>query len=119
MNNASLPLVTLGISCYNAEDSIAKAVESALAQTWENKEIVVVDDHSTDGSRKIVEDFKNRYHDKICYFRNEKNFGIARVRNEIIRRSKGGYIAFFDDDDVSDPERVLLQYQALEKNWNE
>ena len=107
------PLITLGISCYNAKESIANAIESALAQTWENKEIVVVDDHSTDDSLKIVEGFKSRYPEQIRVFRNEKNCGIAVVRNEIIRRARGNYIAFFDDDDTSVPERVGKQYRAL------
>ena len=115
MNDTALPLITLGISCYNAQESIARAIESALAQTWKNKEIVVVDDHSSDKSLEIVEDLKNRYPGQIRYFRNKKNGGIAMVRNEIVRRSQGSYIAFFDDDDVSDPDRVLLQYRALAK----
>ena len=104
------PLITLGISCYNAEDSIAKAIESALSQTWENKEIVVVDDCSDDNSRKVIESFKN-----VRYFKNDKNGGIAKVRNEIVRYAQGSYIAFFDDDDISDPERVVKQYEALNK----
>ena len=107
------PLITLGVSCYNAEESIARALDSALAQTWENREIVVVDDHSTDGSLKIVEGFKSRYPDQIRLFRNENNCGIAVVRNEIIRRARGSHIAFFDDDDTSAPERVGKQYRAL------
>ena len=107
------PLITLGISCYNARESIAHAVESALAQTWENKEIVVVDDHSTDDSLKIIEDFKNRYPDQMRIFSNEKNGGIAVVRNEIILQARGKYIAFFDDDDISEPDRVEKQYCAL------
>ena len=109
------PLITLGVSCYNAEQSIARALDSALAQTWENKEIVVVDDHSTDDSLKIVEGFKSRYPEQVRIFRNEKNCGIAVVRNEIIRRARGNYIAFFDDDDTSVPDRAWKQHQALKK----
>ena len=107
------PLITLGVSCYNAQESIARALDSALAQTWENKEIVAVDDHSNDDSLKIIENFKNRYPDQVRIFRNEKNCGIAVVRNEIVRRARGEYIAFFDDDDISESDRVEKQYQVL------
>ena len=109
------PLITLGVSCYNAEQSIARALDSALAQTWDNKEILVVDDGSEDNSLEIVEDFKSRYPDQISLFQNQKNAGIGVVRNEIIRRARGRYIAFFDDDDTSEADRVLKQYKALER----
>ena len=109
------PLITLGISCYNAEESIARAIKSALSQTWENKEIVVVDDCSCDGSREIIEGFVKMHPDEIRFFPNDKNQGFATVLNKMIEKARGRYIAFFDDDDISAPERVSKQYEALSK----
>ena len=54
------PLVSILIPCYNAERWVGQAIESALAQTWPNKEVIVVDDGSTDGSRAVIESYGDR-----------------------------------------------------------
>ena len=109
------PLITLGVSCYNAEETIANALDSAIAQKWENKEIIVVDDCSSDSSWKILSDYNQRYPHLIRIFKHQTNSGIAAVRNTLIKEAQGSYIAFFDDDDIGHPSRISKQYRALAK----
>ena len=107
-----LPLITIGITAYNAEDTIESAVRSAMAQDWDSLEIVVVNDASTDGTREIVDRLNNE-HDALRVFHLEENGGVAAARNKIIEEAKGVFLAFFDDDDVSKPERLKEQYLRI------
>lgn len=106
-------LVTIGITCFNAEASIEAAVNSALKQTYTNTEIVIVDDGSTDHSWSVLERLQASQPDKIRIFKNAKNSGVAATRNHIIREARGVYLAFFDDDDQSVPERVSEQVRRI------
>lgn len=113
-HNHKMPLVTIGITTFDAQESIECAIKSALAQTWKPIEIVIVDDASTD----TTYDFLLRLAAKnpeIRIFQNEKNGGVAVTRNRILKEATGEYIAFFDDDDVSLPERVALQVERIER----
>lgn len=105
-------LISIGITCFNAEKTISNAIKSALDQTWKNKEIVIVDDCSIDGSVSIIRKFIEKF-DFIHLYQNKKNIGVAASRNNIIKSSNGEYIAFFDDDDESDINRLSLQYQRI------
>ena len=106
------PLITLAITCYNAEDTIERAVESALAQTWTTREIVIVDDGSTDRSATLLEEFE-RKNEEICIIRHGSNRGVAEARNTLLAHASGTFIAFFDDDDESVPDRLEKQYRRL------
>ena len=115
----SMPLISIGITCYNAELTIKKAIQSAIDQTWINKEKVIVDDYSTDNSSSIIRNFIEKF-EFIHFYQNKKNIGVAGSRNNIIEYSNGEYIAFFDDDDESDINRLALQYQRIadyKKKW--
>jgi glycosyltransferase involved in cell wall biosynthesis len=103
------PLITIGIASFNAEDTIARAIGSALGQNWQPIEIIVVDDASTDNTRSVIGEIAQR-HDNIRLIVNARNAGAAVARNEIIAQAKGDFIVFFDDDDVSRPERVARQF---------
>lgn len=106
------PLITIGLTCYNAADTIEKAIQGALSQSYENKEIVIVDDCSSDNSRRIVKDLiKN--HNNIHFIEHKKNTGFAGALNTIIQNAKGEFIAIFDDDDTSLPERLQVQLDRL------
>jgi glycosyltransferase involved in cell wall biosynthesis len=105
------PLITIGITCYNAADTIAKALKSAQVQSWPVKEIIVVDDCSTDGTVKILQGLDQNPHIRIFF--SEKNKGVAASRNRIIKEAKGEFIAFFDDDDESAPDRLECQYTRI------
>jgi glycosyltransferase involved in cell wall biosynthesis len=106
------PLITIGITCYNARDTIARAITSALAQTWPNKEILIVDDCSTDGSDKIIEEMAGNYAG-IRHIRHEHNKGPGGARQTILENAAGEFIAFFDDDDESKPDRIQKQYRKI------
>ena len=105
------PLITIAITCFNAENSIEKAIKSAISQDYPNKEIIVVDDYSSDNSCKIISKYK-----EIKLIRHDKNKGAAAARNTIIKNANGEYIAFFDDDDESLPQRLSKQYERI-KNY--
>jgi glycosyltransferase involved in cell wall biosynthesis len=106
------PLITVGITCYDAEDTIRRAVESALAQTWTAREILIVDDGSADGSGTVVEAI-GRTHKETRYIRHGKNRGVAEARNTVLAQARGTFIAFFDDDDESAPDRLEQQHRRI------
>jgi len=106
------PLITIGITSFNAEGTIARAIDSALAQTWWPTEIIVVDDASTDNTRSVIDAIAPRHHN-IRLIVNARNAGAAVAWNQIIEQAKGDFIVFFDDDDVSRPERVTRQVRRI------
>jgi cellulose synthase/poly-beta-1,6-N-acetylglucosamine synthase-like glycosyltransferase len=98
------PQVSILIPCYNAERWVGQAIESALAQTWPNKEVIVVDDGSTDGSRAVIQSFG----DKVRY-----EFGSNRggnpCRNRLLELASGDWVQFLDADDYLLPEKISDQ----------
>ncbi|MFP4465199.1 MAG: glycosyltransferase family 2 protein [Alphaproteobacteria bacterium] len=106
------PLISIGITYYRASDTIEKAVSSALAQTWENIEVIIVDDFSNDGQEYVL-DRVEQQHSCVRVVRCSVNRGVAAARNEIICHAKGEFLAFFDDDDESLPERIEKQYERI------
>jgi glycosyltransferase involved in cell wall biosynthesis len=108
----SQPLITFGVTCFNAEETIQNALLSALNQTWENFEIIVVDDCSTDKSVQVIETYKKQY-DQIKLIQHKENKGVAAARNTILNNANGEFLAFFDDDDQSIDERISIQYKKL------
>jgi glycosyltransferase involved in cell wall biosynthesis len=106
------PLISIGITSYNSEDTIARALYSAIKQDWENKEIIVVDDHSRDKTAEVVERIANIERNVLIY-RNPKNMGCAASRNRIVDIAQGEFVAFFDDDDISLPSRIKTQLETL------
>lgn len=109
---AILPLITVGITAYNAEDTIESAVLSALAQNWKPKEIIVVNDASSDRTGGIIDDLAMQ-NPGLRVIHHAENKGVAGARNTIIHEAKGIFLAFFDDDDRSDPMRLDKQYLRI------
>ena len=105
--------VTIGITCFNAEKTISKAIDGALNQDWINNEIIIVDDGSTDSSVNIIK--KYLHYNQINFINNHTNRGTSFSRNQIINHSCGEIICFMDDDDYSYPKRVSAQLKELEK----
>ncbi|MGH1352630.1 MAG: glycosyltransferase family 2 protein [Methyloligellaceae bacterium] len=107
------PLVTIGISCYNASETITRAITSALSQDWPDIEIVIVDDASTDSSVEIIKKL-TADNPEVRIIEQQTNTGPAGVRNTILAEAKGEFIAFFDDDDQSLPNRISEQLNCLQ-----
>lgn len=104
--------VTIGITCYNARDTIERAIKSALAQDWPDVEILVVDDASGDGSADLVAEMLDGV-DGARLIRHDENGGTGVARNTIVAEASGAFIAFFDDDDESLPGRIAAQVAAI------
>ncbi len=110
------PLISIIIPFYNAERFIAQTLESVLAQTYHNIEIIIVDDASTDSSCDIVRHYAE--HDsRLKLIQSEINFGgPARPRNIGIENAKGEFIAFVDADDVWKPHKLQTQMDFMIAN---
>ncbi|MEE9168922.1 MAG: glycosyltransferase [bacterium] len=103
-----MPLVSVTIPTYNRESFIAECVESVLAQTFSDFELIVVDDGSTDRTETVV----GRYSDKIRYLRQEQR-GPAAARNSGIRDASSEWLSFLDSDDLWLPRKLELQMEYL------
>ena len=103
-----MPRVSVIIPTYNCAPYVGAAVESVLAQTWQDFELIVVDDGSTDNTRSILE----RYLDRIVYLHQE-NQGESVARNRGIEIARGEYIAFLDSDDLWQPTKLERQVANL------
>jgi glycosyltransferase involved in cell wall biosynthesis len=106
------PRVTIGITCFNAQDTIRRAVSSALAQDWPDVEIVAVDDCSKDGSWVILEDIAAR-EPRLKIVRHAENRGYPSALNTILENASGTFVAIFDDDDDNVPDRLRKQIDRI------
>ena len=115
MNN--LQLISVWIITYNQEKYIAKALESALEQETDFKyEIVIGEDCSTDGTRKILLEYQAKYPEKIKLLLHEKNVGMIANQNLTFKACQGEYIAMLEGDDFwSDKHKLQRQYDAMQK----
>lgn len=108
-------LVSIITPCYNSELFIAKTINSVLAQTESNWEMLVVDDCSTDSSKSIVLSYAQKY-PRIKLIELAKNTGAYHARNIAIQRAAGRYIAFLDSDDLWLPDKLQKQLQFMAGN---
>ena len=109
-------LVSIIISTYNGEKYIKRAIKSVLNQTYQNIEIVVIDDGSIDETYKIISELSSN-DSRIIILKNENNLGFVKSLNKAISVSKGKYIARLDDDDLWIDERKLeKQVEFLDKH---
>ena len=106
----SAPQVSAILTGYNSEKTIRRAVDSVVAQTFDDLEIIVVDDASTDGTVAAVEAIPDK---RIRVVRNAKNRGIGGAKNVGVAESHGTYIAFLDSDDEWLPNKLAVQLEAL------
>lgn len=109
---AEQPLVTVITPAYNAERFIKETMDSVLAQSISDWEMIVLDDGSTDATREIVAAYM-RTDPRIRLVVNEKNMGVARTRNRGIEMARGQYVAFLDSDDVWLPEKLEFQLAKM------
>lgn len=110
LNNTAL--ITIGITCHNAADTIVRAVRSALAQEWPAVEVIAVDDCSTDDSWFLLQEVA-RSDDRVRVIRHERNRGYPGALNTIVANARGEFIAIFDDDDDNVPDRLAAQHRRI------
>ena len=113
-------LVSICIATFNRKLFLPKTLKSILNQNYKNIEIIIVDDCSNDGTRALIRDKFLSLDGRIKYIKHKKNKGLAASRNTAIKKAKGRYFTFCDDDDLWEPSfiteflKVALKYK---KNW--
>jgi len=113
MNSNRLPRVTVILPVYNTERYVHQAIDSILAQTFENFEFIIIDDGSTDGSADIIAQYKDQ---RIRFIRKPRNEGLVSALNLGIELALGEYIARMDADDIALPERLEKQVAFLDSH---
>lgn len=106
--------VSIIIPCFNCEKFIAETLDSALAQTYNNIEIVIIDDCSTDNSAEIIDSYVQK-HDNIIFLKNEENKGVIFSRNRAIKTATGEYILPLDADDKIAPTYIEKASKILDE----
>lgn len=104
------------IATYNGENFLDAQLRSITHQTQKPQQIVIVDDCSQDGTKKIIRNFIREYPEGFFFIENEENLGSKRTFEIGISNCFADYIALCDQDDVWKPEKIARQYEALEKN---
>lgn len=107
-------LVSIITPTYNCGKFIGRTIESVLAQTYKDWEMIIVDDRSTDDTKSIVEKYAVR-DDRIKYCLLEQNSGAAVARTTAMKMAAGAYMAFLDSDDIWLPEKLEKQLDFMEK----
>lgn len=108
--------VSVIVPIYNVEKYLSKCLDSLVNQTLEDIEIILVNDGSTDSSKKIAEDYKNKYKNKNIVYVEKENGGLSDARNYGMKYANGEYIAFLDSDDFCELELYEKMYnKAIEE----
>lgn len=115
MNNK---LVSVNITTYNRAHLLPRCLDSVLTQTYENLEIVIVDDCSNDNTEEVAKEYQKK-DKRIKYFKHKKNMGNAHARNTALKNCNGYYVAFMDDDDKwIDKDKIKKQVEIFENSDN-
>lgn len=108
------PLVSILMPCYNVEPFLAKCLDSVVAQTYRNLQIVMIDDGSSDNTFTVMREYAAK--DPRIEIYTQKNQGVAYTRNQLLDKIKGEYILFVDSDDWIEPDMVEFLYRQLSEN---
>jgi len=112
MTNNSNPLVSIGVLSYNNSNYILDTLESLDKQTYDNIEIIIHDDASTDNSREIINEWSKNKKNVILLFA-DKNVGVCKSLNKLVKEAKGDYISNIASDDYYEPEFVAKRVALL------
>lgn len=110
-------LISIVLPVYNGEKYLKESIDSILAQTYKNWELLIVDDCSTDSSAEIAKEYAEG-DERINYYRNENNLRLPRNLNKGFRLAKGDYLTWTSDDNRYKPTALEKMYYALKKNQN-
>ena len=108
-------LVSIVMAAFNADETVAKTIESLIDQTYGEKEIIITNDGSSDSTPQILDDFANRYPGLIQVI-HQTNQGQSIARNAALGLAKGHFIAFMDSDDLWAPNKIERQVEFLTAN---
>ena len=111
------PTVSIITPCYNCEKWISETIESVLNQTFKDYEMLIVDDMSTDETKKIVTKYQAK-DNRIKLINLNKKGGASGARNKALELAQGRYIAFLDGDDLWKPTKLEKQNRIYAKKWN-
>lgn len=114
MADNSLPLVSVIIPVYNQEKYLEQCMDSVLAQSLKEIEVLCVDDGSTDRSKEILKKYAEQ--DRRVHILCQENAGAGAARNHGLRNAKGKYLSFLDSDDFFEPDMLLKAYEQAEKD---
>lgn len=114
----NLPLVSVAIITYNQENYIEEAIESVLSQDYENMEIVVADDGSSDRTPQILKAYSDKYPNTFKLVLASKNGGVTTNSNSALNACSGKYIAWLGGDDIFLPGKISAQVEFMEKDLN-
>lgn len=112
LTDARLPRISVLMAAYNAEAHLGMAIRCMLAQSWRNLELVLVDDCSTDGTWRVMQDFAAR-DPRVRVFANERNMGAYLSRNRALGLATGEFVTVHDSDDWSHPQMLERQMRPL------
>ncbi len=107
------PVLSVLMTAFNREQYIAEAIESVLASTFKNFELIIVDDNSTDNTAAIAKKYA-AVEDRIVYYQNPANLGQFANRNKAASYAKGTYLKYLDSDDTIEPNGLELMVNAME-----
>ena len=110
------PLISIIMGIYNCGETLSDAIDSILAQTYTNWELIMCDDGSQDRTSAIAQLYVEKYPDKVKLIHNECNKGLNYTLNRCLQQATGEYIARMDGDDISLPQRLEREMLAMEEN---
>lgn len=108
-----MPLISVLMTVYNEERYVREAIQSILNQTFQDFELIIIDDASEDRTVNIINSIQDN---RISLYSLSKNMGVGYANNYAVQHARGKYIAKMDADDLAHPERLAIQFEYLEKN---
>ena len=105
-------LISVIMSTYNSEETIKNSIESIISQSYQNFELLIIDDASTDSTLNKIQLYQEKYKN-IRIYENKKNIGLTKCLNILLEKTKGDYIARQDDDDISINTRLENQLKII------
>lgn len=109
------PLISIAMATYNGEKFLSKQLDSIFSQTYENIEVIVCDDASTDKTVDILKDYSKKY-SNLKYYINQKRLGVVKNFEKALSLSNGDFIALSDQDDIWLPDKLDILYKNIEDN---
>ncbi len=109
-----IPFFSVIIPAYNCERTLKQTLDSVLTQTYDNYEIIIINDYSTDETLHIITNYCHKY-SNIKLINNATNLGVAKSRNRGFEIASGKFIAFIDSDDLWDKNKLLIQKNYIEE----